>query len=136
MIARRDRRRGGGSTELATKIDGVLLSYSMPIGLRARDRASARQGHSEWRERRRRAKMDRGRTESRWAQVPEFAHSWERPTRGAGRTVSTLAQLDAGLAHYDRAAVHHRRSRWRPSNSGVTGSARSRRKFDWPAREW
>jgi len=101
---------GGGSTELATKIDGVLLSYSMQLGcVRVTERALGKgivSGASDAAAR----EMIEAELSRAWAQVPEFAPLVGNVRLvGLAGTVSTLAQLDAGLAHYDRAAVHHRR---------------------------
>jgi exopolyphosphatase/guanosine-5'-triphosphate,3'-diphosphate pyrophosphatase len=44
-----------------------------------------------------------------WAAVPDFARVFGNVRLvGLAGSVSTLAQLDAGIATYDREAVHHR----------------------------
>jgi exopolyphosphatase / guanosine-5'-triphosphate,3'-diphosphate pyrophosphatase len=100
---------GGGSTEIAAEIDGVLKSYSMQLGcVRVTERAlgngvvtpesdAATRTMIE-------AELDRA-----WDAVPEFAALVGKVRLvGLAGSVSTLAQLDAGLSVYDRSAVHHR----------------------------
>jgi exopolyphosphatase/guanosine-5'-triphosphate,3'-diphosphate pyrophosphatase len=118
---------GGGSTEIAVTIDGVLESYSMQLGcVRVTERALGRGVVNAASDAAARemieAELDRA-----WAEVPAFA-SLVGHVRlvGLAGTVSTLAQLDAGIATYDRDAVHHRRislatvALWRDRLSGET----------------
>ncbi len=101
---------GGGSTELAARIGGELVSVSLQLGcVRVTERALGAQpadaeavaatrlmiGHE----------VDRA-----FAEAPSLSRLVGR-TRlvGLAGTVATLAQLDAGLTHYDRSVVHHRR---------------------------
>jgi exopolyphosphatase / guanosine-5'-triphosphate,3'-diphosphate pyrophosphatase len=100
---------GGGSTELAVKVDGELESYSMQLGcVRVTERALGKGVVTAERDAAARAmiatELDRA-----WSAVPVFA-SIVGDVRlvGLAGSVSTLAQLDAGLAVYDRDAVHHR----------------------------
>ena len=100
---------GGGSTELAVMVDGVLVSYSMQLGcVRVTERALAKGVVDEKHDRAARAmigeELDRA-----WTAVPIFA-SLVGNVRlvGLAGSVSTLAQLEAGSAEYDRGDVHHR----------------------------
>ena len=75
-----------------------------------------------------------GELDRAFEQVPEF-ESLVGAVRivGLAGTVSTLAQLDVGLAKYDRDAVHHRRltdrdvHRWRTLLGGEPPEQRLRR---------
>ncbi|MGB8197670.1 MAG: hypothetical protein WCF25_11760 [Acidimicrobiales bacterium] len=100
---------GGGSTELAVKIDGVLKSYSMQLGcVRVTERALGSGVVSAQSDTAARA-MIAAELDRAWAAVPDFATiSGDVRLVGLAGSVSTLAQLDAGLAVYDRDAVHHR----------------------------
>jgi exopolyphosphatase/guanosine-5'-triphosphate,3'-diphosphate pyrophosphatase len=100
---------GGGSTELAVVIDGVMRSFSMQLGcVRVSERAlgsgivgpdadaRTRQMVSD--------ELDRA-----WAAVSDFNALVGRVRLvGLAGTVATLAQLDAGIVVYDRDVVHHR----------------------------
>lgn len=101
---------GGGSTEVAAMIDGVLESYSMQLGcVRVTERALGKEVVSAASAR---AAIEMIDTEldSAWRAVPAFAGLVGQVRLvGLAGTVSTLAQLDAGQATYDRDAVHHRR---------------------------
>lgn len=100
---------GGGSTELALKMDGVLFSYSMQLGcVRVTERALGRgvvEGASEVAAR----AMIANELDRAFAMVPalESVVGHVRLVGVAG-TVATLAQLDAGATIYERSAVHHR----------------------------
>jgi exopolyphosphatase/guanosine-5'-triphosphate,3'-diphosphate pyrophosphatase len=100
---------GGGSTELAVELDGQLVSYSMQLGcVRITERALGRGVVTP-------ASDDAARTmideemDRAFAARPEF-ESLVGHVRlvGLAGTVATLAQMDAGLMHYDRDVVHHR----------------------------
>jgi exopolyphosphatase / guanosine-5'-triphosphate,3'-diphosphate pyrophosphatase len=122
---------GGGSTELAVEIDGVLESYSMQLGcVRVTERALGKGIVSAESDAAARsmiaAELDRA-----WAAVPVFATIvGDVRLVGLAGSVSTLAQLDAGLAVYDRDAVHHRLltletvERWRDLLSGESPEER------------
>jgi exopolyphosphatase / guanosine-5'-triphosphate,3'-diphosphate pyrophosphatase len=101
---------GGGSTELAAKIDGVLKSYSMQLGcVRVTERALGKGVVSVERDAAARAMID-AELERACAAVPDFARLFGNVRLvGLAGSVSTLAQLDAGIATYDREAIHHRR---------------------------
>ncbi len=101
---------GGGSTELAVRLDGEVRGFSMQLGcVRVTERTlgagivepGAREAATAMIE----AELDRA-----FDAMPEFS-----PLVGAVRlvglagTVATLAQLDAHLSVYDRDAVHLRR---------------------------
>jgi exopolyphosphatase/guanosine-5'-triphosphate,3'-diphosphate pyrophosphatase len=100
---------GGGSTELAVEINGVLESYSMQLGcVRVTERALGKGVVSPESDAATRdmieAELDRA-----WDEVPDFAALVGHVRLvGLAGSVSTLAQLDAGLSVYDREAVHHR----------------------------
>lgn len=122
---------GGGSTEMAMELGGVLYSYSMQLGcvrvteralgkgVVTPDRAAAAREMIE-------LELDKALTS-----VPAFAEVVGRVRIvGLAGTVSTLAQLDAGLRVYDRDAVHHRRlsrvtvAHWRDHLGGETPDVR------------
>jgi len=100
---------GGGSTELALRVDGVLWSYSMQLGcVRVTERALGRGVVSPSSDDAARqmiqAELDRA-----FAAVPVFSTvRGEVRLVGVAGTVATLAQLDAGSTEYERDAVHHR----------------------------
>jgi exopolyphosphatase/guanosine-5'-triphosphate,3'-diphosphate pyrophosphatase len=111
---------GGGSTELAAMIDARLVSFSMQLGcVRVTERALGSGVVDAAHDRATRvminAELDRA-----WREEPAFGRI-DGAVRlvGLAGTVATLAQLDVGLAVYDREAVHHRRigrnvvSHWR-----------------------
>ena len=100
---------GGGSTELAAELDGALFSYSMQLGcVRVTERALGRGVVTPERDAATRS-MVHGELDRAFAAVPAF-ESLVGAVRlvGLAGTVATLAQLDAGLTHYDREVVHHR----------------------------
>jgi exopolyphosphatase / guanosine-5'-triphosphate,3'-diphosphate pyrophosphatase len=101
---------GGGSTEVALEIDGDLKSYSMQLGcVRVTERALGKGVVSAESDAAARAMIE-SELDRAWAAVPEFATLVGNVRLvGLAGSVSTLAQLDAGLAVYDRDAVHHRR---------------------------
>lgn len=101
---------GGGSTELATRLDGELQSYSMQLGcVRVTERAlgkgvvnGARGAAAN--------EMIALELDNAWRAVPAFDLLVGHVRLiGLAGTVSTLAHLDAGLDNYERDAVHHRR---------------------------
>jgi exopolyphosphatase/guanosine-5'-triphosphate,3'-diphosphate pyrophosphatase len=100
---------GGGSTELAVMVDGVLESYSMQLGcVRVTERAL---GKGVVNERRRDAAtaMIAEQLDHAWQAVPAFATLGDVRLIGLAGSVSTLVQLDARMGTYDRDLVHHRR---------------------------
>jgi len=101
---------GGGSTEVAVEIDGVLKSYSMQLGcVRVTERALGKGVVNAESDAAARAMIE-AELDRAWVAVPEFATLvGDVRLVGLAGSVSTLAQLDAGLAVYDREAVHHRR---------------------------
>jgi exopolyphosphatase/guanosine-5'-triphosphate,3'-diphosphate pyrophosphatase len=101
---------GGGSTELAVEIDGVLESYSMQLGcVRVTERALGK-GVVSPASADAASAMIESELDRAWDSVPAFAGLVGNVRLvGLAGSVSTLAQLDAGLAKYDRDAVHHRR---------------------------
>lgn len=101
---------GGGSTELAVEHGGRLVSYSMQLGcVRVSERALGRGPVTPEGVAAARAMIDEE-LERAFVAEPAFGEvaSAVRLVGLAG-TVATLAQLDAGLDHYDRDAIHHRR---------------------------
>ena len=101
---------GGGSTELAAMIDGRLVSFSMQLGcVRVTERALGSGVVDNSHDVATRAMID-AELDRAWREAPEFAGAAGAVRLvGLAGTVATLAQLDAGLAEYDRDAVHHRR---------------------------
>jgi exopolyphosphatase / guanosine-5'-triphosphate,3'-diphosphate pyrophosphatase len=100
---------GGGSTELAVEIDGRLVSYSMQMGcVRVTERALGRgivtpASDAAARE------MINAQLAAMFAVQPDFSRAVGAVRLvGLAGTVATLAQLDAGITHYDRDVVHHR----------------------------
>ena len=122
---------GGGSTEMAVKIDGVLESYSMQLGcVRVTERALGKGVVSPASAAAANAMIE-AELERAWEAVPDFAGLVGNVRLvGLAGSVSTLAQLDAGLATYDRDAVHHRRlslatvELWRDRLAGESPEAR------------
>jgi exopolyphosphatase/guanosine-5'-triphosphate,3'-diphosphate pyrophosphatase len=122
---------GGGSTELAVKVGGVLKSYSMQLGcVRVTERALGKGVVSAASDAAAREMIDTE-LDRAWTAVPEFADiAGHVRLVGLAGSVSTLAQLDAGLATYDRDAVHHRRlslatvERWRDRLAAESPEAR------------
>ncbi len=100
---------GGGSTELASEIDGHLVSYSMQLGcVRIAERALGRDVVTPARDDAARAMIDAEIARAFLAR-PEFETLLGSARLiGLAGTVATLAQLDARLDHYDRDVVHHR----------------------------
>ncbi len=100
---------GGGSTELAVRLDGEVRGYSMQLGcVRVTERtlgagiveAGARDAAMAMIE----TELDRA-----FDAMPEFSRLVGAVRLvGLAGTVATLAQLDAHLSVYDRDAVHHR----------------------------
>jgi exopolyphosphatase/guanosine-5'-triphosphate,3'-diphosphate pyrophosphatase len=101
---------GGGSTEVAVEVDGQLESYSMQLGcVRVTERALGKGIVSAESDAAARAMIE-AELDRAWEAVPDFSTLVGHVRLvGLAGSVSTLASLDAGLAVYDRAAVHHRR---------------------------
>jgi exopolyphosphatase / guanosine-5'-triphosphate,3'-diphosphate pyrophosphatase len=100
---------GGGSTELAVQVDGELESYSMQLGcVRVTERVLGKGVVTAEHDAAARA-MIADELDRAWAAVPVFARIvGDVRLVGLAGSVSTLAQLDAGLTVYERDAVHHR----------------------------
>lgn len=100
---------GGGSTELAVRLGGAVRGYSMQLGcVRVTERALGA-GVVVDEARSRALSMIEAELDRAFDAVPEFAELVGRVRLvGLAGTVATLAQLDARLSVYDRAAVHHR----------------------------
>jgi exopolyphosphatase/guanosine-5'-triphosphate,3'-diphosphate pyrophosphatase len=122
---------GGGSTELAVKIDDVFYSYSLQLGcVRVTERVLGSGVVDAARDAATRAMIDEELARA-WAAVPEFSSIVDHVRMmGLAGTVATLAQLDAGLDAYDRSQVHLRRLRrstvdeWRDRLASEPPSAR------------
>ncbi len=122
---------GGGSTELAVRIDGVVRAYSMQLGcVRVTERALGPGVVTAATATAASAMIDE-QLDRAFDAVPALA-SLVGAVRlvGLAGTVATLAQLDAGLTHYDRNAVHHLRlsradvRRWRGRLGELTPTQR------------
>ncbi len=101
---------GGGSTEIAARIDGRVVGYSMQVGcVRVTERALGPGPVDAERAARARAMIGSALDGAAAGAPALFALGPELRLVGLAGTVSTLAQLDAGLDHYDRSVVHHRR---------------------------
>ncbi len=122
---------GGGSTELAVALDGVVHGYSMQLGcVRVTERALGPGVVSEGSAAAASA-MIAEQLDAAFAAEPAFAALVGRVRLvGLAGTVATLAQLDVGLTHYDRDAVHHHRlsrddvRRWRDRLGAMTPAQR------------
>ncbi len=100
---------GGGSTELAVRLHGVLHAVSMQLGcVRVTERALGREIVTDER-RAAAASMIAGALDAAMAAEPVLA-SVPGGVRlvGLAGTVATLVQLDRGVATYRRDEVHHR----------------------------
>jgi len=99
---------GGGSTELATRVDGVTYSYSMQLGcVRVTERALGREALTPARAAAAREMIERE-LDVAFTQRPAFGALGPVRLVGVAGTVATLAQLDAGESTYRRETVHHR----------------------------
>jgi exopolyphosphatase/guanosine-5'-triphosphate,3'-diphosphate pyrophosphatase len=101
---------GGGSTEMAMMLGSTMFSYSMQLGcVRVSERALGRDVVTRDGEEAARLMINQE-LDRAFGMVPAFA-TLDSEVRlvGLAGTIATLAQLDAGLAVYDRDAVHHRR---------------------------
>lgn len=100
---------GGGSTELASIIDGNLESFSMQLGcVRVTERAMGR-GVVSQESQNAAQKMISEEINRAFSSVPAFEKLVGNVQLfGLAGTVATLAQMDVGLNEYDREAVHHR----------------------------
>jgi exopolyphosphatase/guanosine-5'-triphosphate,3'-diphosphate pyrophosphatase len=100
---------GGGSTELAVMVDGVLESYSMQLGcVRVTERALGK-GVVTARSRDAATAMIGEQLDKAWEAVPAFATLGDVRLIGLAGSVSTLVQLDARMETYDRELVHLQR---------------------------
>jgi exopolyphosphatase/guanosine-5'-triphosphate,3'-diphosphate pyrophosphatase len=111
---------GGGSTELAARVDGALVARSMQVGcVRLSERATGPGIVDELGVRAAREIADDALEEALASEPVLGGLPGHVRLVGLAGTVSTLAQLDVGLANYSRDAVHHRRisratvARWR-----------------------
>jgi exopolyphosphatase / guanosine-5'-triphosphate,3'-diphosphate pyrophosphatase len=100
---------GGGSTELAVELEGVLTSYSMQLGsVRVTERALGRGAVNAQSDLAARSMIDEE-IERAFSAQPDFERVVGRVRLvGLAGTVATLAQMDAELVEYDRDVVHHR----------------------------
>lgn len=122
---------GGGSTELAARLDGALHAVSMQLGcVRVTERVLGRDVVTDARRLAAQAMID-GAIDAAVASDPLLG-SVAGGVRlvGLAGTVATLVQLDLGLVRYERAAVHHHLVRrttvqaWRDRLSGETPDER------------
>jgi exopolyphosphatase/guanosine-5'-triphosphate,3'-diphosphate pyrophosphatase len=133
---------GGGSTELATEIDGAFSAYSMQIGcVRVTERALgsgvvvAESAQRAW------AMIDDELNRAITATPVLDTLRGRVRLVGLAGTVATLAQLDAELAEYNRDAVHHRMlsidvvQKWRLLLASETPEARLSHAGMVPGRE-
>ena len=99
---------GGGSTELAVRLDGVLHAVSMQLGcVRVTERALGREAVTDARRRAAEQMIDDA-LDAAMKSDPTFASLPGRVRLvGLAGTVATLVQLDRGLGTYRRDAVHH-----------------------------
>jgi exopolyphosphatase / guanosine-5'-triphosphate,3'-diphosphate pyrophosphatase len=122
---------GGGSTELAVKLEGALVSYSMQLGsVRVTERALGRGVVDAPSDLAARAMID-AEMERAFSARPEFENVVGHVRLvGLAGTVATLAQMDADLLVYDREVVHHRTlslatvDRWRDLLASETPEVR------------
>ena len=122
---------GGGSTELAANLGGVLHSHSMQLGcVRVTERALGGDVVTTNAAAAARAMIEQQLDEA-FAAEPHFATLvGDVRLVGLAGTVSTLAQLDAGLGRYDRDLVHRRRvsrarvQHWRDRLGALTPAQR------------
>jgi exopolyphosphatase/guanosine-5'-triphosphate,3'-diphosphate pyrophosphatase len=101
---------GGGSTELAVRLGTTLSSVSMQLGcVRVTERTLGRGVVGEP-SRSNTIAMIESELDRAFARVPIFAELVGNVQLiGLAGTVATLAQLQSGLVHYERDAVHHQR---------------------------
>lgn len=99
---------GGGSTELAVMLRGELVSYSMQLGcVRVAERALGKGVVTDF-SASAAIEMITSELDRAWSAAPSFADLvGDVRLVGLAGSVSTLAQLEAGLAEYDRGSVHH-----------------------------
>jgi exopolyphosphatase / guanosine-5'-triphosphate,3'-diphosphate pyrophosphatase len=100
---------GGGSTEIATVLDGVMHSYSMQLGcVRVAERALGRGVVTATGADAARAMIEE-QLDVAFTQRPALVGLVGRARLvGLAGTVTTLAQLDAAEPEYRRDVVHHR----------------------------
>jgi exopolyphosphatase/guanosine-5'-triphosphate,3'-diphosphate pyrophosphatase len=100
---------GGGSTELAVKLNGTLVSHSMQLGcVRVTERALGRGVVTSSHDAAARAMIEAELDRALLIEPALDRVVGEVRLVGVAGTVATLAQLDAGQALYDREVVHHR----------------------------
>ena len=101
---------GGGSTEMALMRGDTLSSFSMQLGcVRVSERALGGGVVDEMADARARA-MINAELDRAFASEPVFSEvAGDIRLIGLAGTVATLVQLQGGIAHYERALVHHQR---------------------------
>ncbi len=101
---------GGGSTELAARVDGDIVRYSMQLGcVRVTERVLGARVVTPATSEAARA-MITSELDAAFGADPRFSRLvGSVRIVGLAGTVATLAQLVAGLSTYDRDSVHHRR---------------------------
>jgi exopolyphosphatase / guanosine-5'-triphosphate,3'-diphosphate pyrophosphatase len=122
---------GGGSTELATVVEGSLECYSMQLGcVRVAERVLGRNEVDDD-ARRIAEEMIREQLDAAFLAVPAFTSCvGQVQLIGLAGTMATLAQLDQGLGQYRREKIHHyvisRESvtKWRRRLEGLSAAQR------------
>ncbi|NBV25855.1 MAG: exopolyphosphatase [Actinobacteria bacterium] len=122
---------GGGSTELACRVNGAMVAFSMQLGCVRVSEAAFHQPTVTSDEADEARVMIVREIDRMFAAVPAFSDLVGAVRLvGLAGTVATIAQMDAGISEYDRNAVHHRilrRSdvqRWYETLAAETASER------------
>ncbi len=133
---------GGGSTELACRVDDQMVAFSMQLGCVRVSEAAFHQPTVTTDEAEVARVMIEREIDRMFAAVPAFGELVGAVRLvGLAGTVATIAQMDAGISEYDRDAVHHRilrRSdvqRWYDTLAAETASERLRHAGMVPGRE-
>ncbi len=133
---------GGGSTELACRVDNHMVAFSMQLGCVRVSEAAFHHSTVTSEEAEVARVMIEGEIDRMLAAVPAFSGLMGSVRLvGLAGTVATIAQMDAGVREYDRDAVHHRilrRSdvqRWYETLSAETASERLAHAGMVPGRE-
>ncbi len=133
---------GGGSTEIAVRLEGAVHGHSMQLGcVRVTERALGTGVVTPRAAAAARAMIDEQLDQAFAAEPRLGALVGDVRLVGLAGTVSTLAQLEAGLRHYARDAVHHRMVsraavvRWRDRLGALTPAQRLELPAMVPGRE-
>ncbi len=120
---------GGGSTEVTTKVEGVIRSYSMDIGCVRLTERFLRGDPPGSDEVAAAVAAIASALDAAEGALPELARGDPVRLVGLAGTVSTLASLELGLVATNVTGSTTRCSRWRRSHGGVTCSGRRQ----WPS---